>query len=179
MLMRLVAVLVLLAASFSVSAKQSDAFDFLDKDKFVRYGDVFQIAIPATAGVYAWQRNDSEGLNMLGRSLVTQAVVVHGLKTLIDAERPNGKGNNSFPSGHTAAAFTGAAFIHHRYGAKKALPAYLLAAGVGASRVAGDRHYWRDVIVGAAIAYVVTKHHTDRYERRHEPEVMISFGFNF
>lgn len=77
-------------------------------------------------------------------------LVTYGLKYGVDAERPNGAGQ-SFPSGHTALSFTGAAFINKHYGWKPGIPAFLAASYVGWSRVHSDNHYWSDVIAGAAV----------------------------
>ena len=83
------------------------------------------------------------------------------LKELISKERPNGKDDDSFPSGHTSVAFQGAAFIHKRYGLKYGAVAYLGAAYVGWRRVETDNHYTSDVIAGAAIgiasSFIFTK----------------------
>lgn len=76
---------------------------------------------------------------------------MHGLKRAVDRERPDG-GGLSFPSGHTSGAFSGASYLHYRYGWEYGLPAYLTAAAVGYSRVVADKHYWTDVLAGAAIA---------------------------
>ena len=78
--------------------------------------------------------------------------MTHGLKILINKERPNG-GDYSFPSGHTSAAFTGAAFIEKRYGYKVGVPAYLLASFVGWSRVNANKHDYWDVLGGIIIGY--------------------------
>ena len=74
------------------------------------------------------------------------------LKYAVDDTRPNG-GRRSFPSGHTAWAFTGAAFIHHRYGWEWGVPTEIAAAAVAISRIDGNYHRWRDVIASAAIAH--------------------------
>ena len=66
----------------------------------------------------------------------------------------------SFPSGHTALAFSGASFIAYRYEKKYAIPAYLLATFVGYSRVYAKKHYWDDVIVGAGIGVLSTLFYT-------------------
>lgn len=83
-------------------------------------------------------------------SFARMEVATYALKYAIDARRPNG-GGQSFPSGHTAAAFMGAEFIRKEYGPWWAVPAYGAAAWVGYTRVRSHNHYWRDVIGGAAL----------------------------
>ena len=74
------------------------------------------------------------------------------LKGTIDKPRPDKTNNNSFPSGHTSAAFTGATFIHRRYGFNSAWTAYIAASFVGYTRVYAEKHYWEDVLAGAILA---------------------------
>jgi len=69
----------------------------------------------------------------------------------VNRTRPNG-GHQSFPSGHTASAFAGAAFLQRRYGWKVGVPACFAATFVGYSRVESHNHYTSDVVAGAAIA---------------------------
>lgn len=88
--------------------------------------------------------------------------MTHGLKRTIDKERPNG-GRHSFPSGHTSAAFQGASFIHKRYGAKYAIPAYVGATFVGYSRIQADKHDMTDVLAGAAIGTLSSWYFTKEY----------------
>lgn len=87
---------------------------------------------------------------MLASTAVTMGLT-YGLKYAVDDTRPNG-GRRSFPSGHTAWAFAGAAFVHQRYGWEWGLPANIAATAVAVSRVDGDFHRWRDVIASALIA---------------------------
>jgi hypothetical protein len=118
---------------------------------FETYGDIGQFLIPAFAAGYSWYNEDYEGLEQFGYSLLSTTAVVSTLKYTVDATRPNG-GSRSFPSGHTAWAFSGASYLQMRYGWSYGLPAYIAAGAVGWSRVYSDNHYWRDVIAGAAIA---------------------------
>lgn len=85
-----------------------------------------------------------------GRSLM----LTQTLKYTFNETRPNG-GGHSFPSGHTAAAFTGAEFIRKEYGWWWGIPAYAMASYVGWSRVAAREHYTHDVLAGAAIGILV------------------------
>lgn len=97
------------------------------------------------------------------KSFLTTVVVTHGMKHTIEKERPNG-GGQSFPSGHTSAAFQGAAFIQKRYGLKYGIPAYVGASFVGYSRVESDKHYVEDVLAGAAIGTAAAYFFTTPYQ---------------
>ncbi|MCV2402272.1 phosphatase PAP2 family protein [Marinomonas sp. C2222] len=121
-------------------------------DSVVRAGDNLQIGIPIVAGVISLLKEDNEGTAEWAEGVLWTGVATHTLKFAVDAERPNGNDNNSFPSGHTSAAFQGAAFLQMRYGWEYGLPAYAAASYVGYSRVHGEYHYWRDVAAGAALA---------------------------
>ena len=77
------------------------------------------------------------------------------LKVAVGRERPNGQDNKSFPSGHTSNSFALAAVAERHYGWKVGVPAYVLAAVVGASRIQQDKHYLSDVVAGATLGYIV------------------------
>lgn len=83
-------------------------------------------------------------------SFVRMEVATYGLKYGLDTPRPNG-GGQSFPSGHSAAAFMGAEFIRRRNGGWWGVPAYLSASWVGYTRVESHNHYWYDVLGGALL----------------------------
>ena len=91
-------------------------------------------------------------------------MVVGTLKETVDKERPNGDCCDAFPSGHTSTAFVSAAFMHHRYGVRIAIPAYVVATWVGYARVDDDKHFAEDVVAGAAIGYLSGRFLTTRYE---------------
>ncbi|PYF79204.1 PAP2 superfamily protein [Marinomonas alcarazii] len=121
-------------------------------DGIVRAGDNLQIGIPLAAGIISLLKSDYEGTGQWAEGALWTSVATHTLKFAIDEERPNGMDGNSFPSGHTSAAFQGAAFLQMRYGWEYGVPAYTAATFVGYSRVHGEYHYWHDVAVGAALA---------------------------
>ena len=114
-------------------------------------GDVLQFVLPATAlgSTFIYPDNDHPHWQFL-KTYATSIVSVYTLKYIVDETRPNG-GHLSFPSGHTASAFSGAAFLQMRYGWKIGLPAYLLASYVGYTRIKAQKHYIWDVAAGAAI----------------------------
>jgi membrane-associated phospholipid phosphatase len=95
--------------------------------------------------------DDWKGLAMAGGSLVVGGGTAYGLKQLVHERRPDGNGNDSFPSAHTSFSFSAAATLENRYGWKVGLPAFALASFVGAARVEAKRHHWYDVVAGAGI----------------------------
>jgi membrane-associated phospholipid phosphatase len=69
------------------------------------------------------------------------------------------RGNGSFPSGHTIAAFSVATVIARRYGNHHWVPyaAYGMAAAVGFSRLTLSAHFASDVFMGAALGYSISR----------------------
>lgn len=115
-------------------------------------GDIGQIATPLYGLYLTYENSDKVGRIQFCKSSVATILTTHFLKQAIDKPRPDGSKNNSFPSGHTSAAFSGATFIHERYGFNTAWLAYVVASFVGYSRVNAEKHYWEDVLAGAILA---------------------------
>ncbi len=81
-------------------------------------------------------------------------IVIQGLKYSIAEPRPDNSGNNSFPSGHTATAFTGAHLLHKEYRHKSpfiSIAGYTLASMTGVLRQLNNRHWISDVLVSAGL----------------------------
>lgn len=93
--------------------------------------------------------------NGVGAAVVAGSV--YGLKRAVNAERPDGSDNRSFPSGHTAWAFFGATVLSHELGYRSpwyTVGAYTVACGVGISRVIEKEHFPTDVVAGAGIGII-------------------------
>jgi membrane-associated phospholipid phosphatase len=75
------------------------------------------------------------------------------------------RGNGSFPSGHTIAAFSIATVVAHRYRTHRWVPyaAYGMAALVGFSRLSLSAHFPSDVFVGAVLGYSISRFAVLRY----------------
>jgi len=129
-------------------------FPFIEdtSDPIRTAGDIGQIATPLYGLYLTHQNSDTKGRSQFCKSSLATMLTTHFLKKTIDKNRPDGTNNNSFPSGHTSAAFSGATFIHMRYGLKIAWPTYLLASFVGYSRIYAKKHYFEDVLAGAILA---------------------------
>ncbi|MEM9304712.1 MAG: phosphatase PAP2 family protein [Pseudomonadota bacterium] len=137
-----------------------------DTDDIRDLGDITQF-VPGVFGLgSALAIGDREGLRQLAYAAGTATAATHGIKYIVDKERPDGSADNSFPSGHTAASFTGAAYIWRRYGARWGAPASMLAAYTGASRVKGQKHFADDVISGMAIGLLSNFLHTHPIDER-------------
>ena len=88
------------------------------------------------------------------RSLIYTGGAVTLLKLAVRRTRPNG-GAYSFPSGHTAAAFSVAPILARRFGLAAAIPAYVLGGATALGRMEDRKHYLSDVIFGAGIGTAV------------------------
>jgi len=88
--------------------------------------------------------------NDMMRSLLLGGALTWTVKIAVDRRRPGG-GGYSFPSGHTAAAFSVAPVISHYFGPWLGIPAYAMATFTALGRMEDRRHYLTDVIFGAAV----------------------------
>lgn len=129
-------------------------------------GDVLQFALPLTAGIMTLAKKDYQGTKKLALSYATTLAITYSLKNVVHKQRPEGRDQyDSFPSGHTASAFSGASFIQRRYGWKYGAYAYILATMVGISR--SEYHDGWDVVSGAAIGIGSTYLFTKPYQQEH------------
>jgi membrane-associated phospholipid phosphatase len=114
---------------------------------------------------------------LAGEAALNSLVTVEALKYSLGRERPyqgDGggaffHGGTSFSSEHAAAAWSIAGVIAHEYpGTLPKLLAYGTASTVSFSRVHARQHFPSDVLVGAALGYLIAQ---AIYSRRHDPEV--------
>jgi hypothetical protein len=122
---------------------------------------VTALATPSGEDPKQWVYSKAKGLSVeLGAELVT-AGVTDGLKTATNRTRPSG-GNNSFPSGHSSAAFTSATLANRNLDSipmsknlRFVLHAgnFLLATATAWARVEANAHFPTDVLAGAALGH--------------------------
>lgn len=95
-----------------------------------------------------------------GTSQLISAAFVLPLKHLVREERPDGSNFLSFPSGHTATAFSSAHFLFREYKDENfwlAVSGYPIALFTGIYRTINDKHWVGDVIGGAGFGILSTE----------------------
>ena len=133
-------------------------------------------------GLYLWGKlrkddhNEETGL-LSGESALNSVVVASVLQGILGRERPNVdgaqgrffRGGTSFPSDHSAVAWSVASMIAHENPRPVTkLFAYGLAGAVSLSRVTGKDHFPSDVLVGGALGWLAAR---QTYHKRHDPEL--------
>ncbi|MEP7117773.1 MAG: phosphatase PAP2 family protein [Acidobacteriota bacterium] len=104
------------------------------------------------------------GMDLI-QSLAISEALTQTLKRTTHRERPDGSGNNSFPSGHAADTFAFATALERHLGWKGAVPAYVFSSYVAISRLPANRHWLSDAVFGSAVGIIagrtVTRHGRD------------------
>lgn len=135
------------------------------KSNTQKIGDFLAFAIPATAYGSTFYMDDEEGRGDFYWAYGTTMVTTNILKYTVREKRPDTNERDSFPSGHTSSAFSGASFVHRRYGLTYALPLYVGAVYTAYSRVHVNRHHTRDVVAGAALGMLSSWYFVDEKQR--------------
>lgn len=146
----LVAALLMLQG-MTVSAQTAPAVnENLYAETWVQYVPVFlDVSLPL-AGV----KSQTDFTTRFTKAVLSYGImnaVVRITKNVVDEQRPDGSAWNSFPSGHTATAFTGAELMRQDYGWGWGTAAYASGVYVAAMRVVHKRHWWWDTCAGAAV----------------------------
>ena len=121
-------------------------------DDFTQYGPaILQIGANVAGFKGKNEAFDQAGIFFLGTGIYV--VSVQGLKFSIKEKRPDGS-EKTFPSGHTATAFFGATVLAHEFldtHPELVIAGYTLATATGALRIANNKHWVTDVLMGSAI----------------------------
>ncbi len=138
--------------------------------------------ISAAGGSYLWghlTHNDHlrETGFLAGQAALNSTAVTYLFKSMTQRPRPlegNGsgtffQGGASFPSEHSAIAWSVASVIAHEYpGTLTKIAAYGLASAVTLTRVTGKQHFPSDVVVGSALGWYFAR---QVYRARHDPKL--------
>jgi membrane-associated phospholipid phosphatase len=122
---------------------------------------------------------------LAGEAAINSTVVSYAFKEITQRQRPyqgNGNGDffaggTSFPSEHSAIAWSVAGIWAHEYpGMLSQIAAYGLASTVTMTRVTAKQHFPSDAIIGSAIGWYFAR---QVYRAHHDPEVGGSGWGNF
>jgi hypothetical protein len=138
---------------------QSNANNFFGEDfhtnadNYLQFVPVAQIYLGKTFGFQPKNDFQHQTINIVIANAI-MGTVVFATKNITNQERPDQSDNLSFPSGHTATAFTNAALLYYEYKDSNlwyASSGFLFAAATGVLRIANNKHYTSDVLAGAGI----------------------------
>lgn len=134
-------------------------------DKVSRFGDLYGgywaqwVLLAGILGEGKLHHQDRTGirsnLEYAGMAIAANGIMTGLIKRAVGRERPNHRGNNSFPSGHTSNAFTVATIAQRLYGRRAGWVAYGAATLVAVSRIHDNKHYLSDVIAGAGLGTII------------------------
>lgn len=131
----------------------------LHLDNFLQFGPGLAVYGLNAAGVHGRHNfRDRTIIYVVANGIM--GAVVFSLKKGINARRPDGSGNDGFPSGHTSTAFAGAEFMAQEFRAVSpwyGVAGYAMATGTGFLRVYNNKHWFSEVATGAGIGILAGK----------------------
>ena len=149
------------------TVKKVNSWDMHDLSRGLSHsGLILPVGVPTAMGVYALIKKDQPLLKeaiYIGTSVIEALGITMAMKYTFDRQRPYEKypdlihpvstePDPSFPSGHTAAAFSLATSLSITYPQWYVIaPSAVWACGVGLSRINQGVHYPSDVMTGAVI----------------------------
>jgi len=128
-------------------------------DDFSRYVPAVSVYALNAFGVKGKHNFRDRTVIFVSASIISN-IAVFGLKSVTHVRRPDNSSDDSFPSGHTSAAFVGAEFLWQEYkdvSVWYGIAGYAVASGTGIFRIVNDRHWFTDVAEGAGIGILSTK----------------------
>jgi hypothetical protein len=126
-------------------------------DNYIQLAPVAQIYAGKYFGFKSKNDFAHQTINIAVANSIMGAVVTV-MKHSFKEERPDGSNNLSYPSGHTATAFTNASLLFYEYKDANlwyASSGFLFATATGVLRIANNKHYASDVLTGAGIGTAV------------------------
>jgi hypothetical protein len=175
-------------ASDSWWSRQVSTDHISTSKKISDYGTYSMIGLAGASFALGHIEHDdhlSEAGLLAGEAAINATAVTFAFKAITERQRPyqgngNGdffKGGSSFPSEHTAIAWSIASVWAHEYpGWLSQLGAYGLASAISVTRVTAKEHFPSDVVVGMALGWYFGR---QVYRAHHDPEVGGSGWGNF
>jgi len=128
-------------------------------DDFTQYAPALSVYALNNLGIKGKNNLKNRSI-ILATSYLLMSSSVTSLKSITKVQRPDRSSFNSFPSGHTATAFSGAEFLWQEYKDVNiwyGISGYIVATGTGLFRIYNARHWLSDVAMGAGIGILSTK----------------------
>jgi membrane-associated phospholipid phosphatase len=161
------------------------------------YGALGTVGAFLAFGVLARDNKAVETAGLAASAMLQTELVIHVGKMISGRLRPGSEGAldtwagpagylksgqspsyDSFPSGHTAAAFSLATVVAMQYSDHTwvSIAAYTVAAGVGFSRLSGNHHWLSDVVIGGVVGHLIARTVVKNYRKRHGIQPIVSVG---
>jgi membrane-associated phospholipid phosphatase len=137
----------------AIDDKMADLNLHTTVDDYLQYAPAAAVYALDFIGIKA-KHNFRDRTFIVASSYLMTGATVTAVKYLTNIPRPTGTANNSFPSGHTATAFTGAHILFREYRDISpwiGVAGYVSAAAVGSMRMINRRHWLGDVAAGAGV----------------------------
>src|SRR5579863_8797785 len=175
-----VAVTAAFVASDSWRAKQVPLSHMATSKKVSDYGAYSFIGLGGASFLLGQMKHDdhlSEAGLLAGEAAINSTAVAYAFKEITQRQRPfagNGHGNffaggSSFPSEHSAVAWSVASVWAHEYpGWFSQMAAHGLASAVTLTRVTAKQHFPSDAIIGSALGWYFGR---QVYRAHHDPEL--------
>jgi membrane-associated phospholipid phosphatase len=171
----------LLANDAAISRHIPDDASQIDRSKKISEYATYSL-IGVAGGSYLWGHFVHNGHLretgfLAGEAALNSTAVAYLFKTMTQRPRPlegNGEGTffqggASFPSEHSAVAWSVASVVAHEYpGTLTKIAAYGLASTVTLTRATGKQHFSSDAVVGAALGWYFAR---QIYRAHHDPEL--------
>ena len=130
-------------------------------EDYIRYAPAVAAYAISFCGVKSKHRFIDKTV-ILAVSYISSDFVVYNMKNITKSLRPGrlpGNTDYSLPSQHTAMAFVAATFLDHELGYISpwiSVGGYVAASYVGYARIARNRHWTSDVLMGAGVGILMT-----------------------
>jgi membrane-associated phospholipid phosphatase len=128
-------------------------------DNYTQYAPAVLVYALNAAGIKG-KHNFKERTIIYATSQLITAAIVLPLKHTVKEERPDGSNRFSFPSGHTATAFSSAQFMFKEYKDNNfwlSISGYSFAVFTGVYRIVNNKHWLGDVVGGAGFGILSTE----------------------
>jgi len=133
--------------------------DHISLDNYTQYAPAVMVYSLNAAGIKG-KHNFRDRTIIYATSQLISAAFVVPLKHIVKEERPDGSNKLSFPSGHTATAFSSAQFMFREYKDTNfwlSISGYSFAVFTGVYRTLNDKHWVNDVVAGAGFGILSTE----------------------